>query len=79
MFDKNVCSTFAYLCYAFAMYASIMPIDCSGFETAKEIQIIQIIKKNLLNLRPVRGFLDFIVVKHSDFKEIFKVFTRNVC
>ncbi len=56
MFDKNVCSTFAYLCYALAMYASIMPIDCSGFETAKEIQILQIIKKNLLNLSLVGDF-----------------------
>ena len=46
-----------------------------NFVTAKEIQILQIIKKNLLNLRPVRGFLDFIVVKHSVFNKIFKVFT----
>jgi len=46
-----------------------------NFETAKEIQILQIIKKNLLNLSLVVEFLDLMSVKHSVFKQIFKVFT----
>ena len=50
-----------------------------SFETAKEIQILQIIKKNLLNLSPVAVFLDFRLVIHNVFKQIFKVFTSNDC
>ena len=49
------------------------------FATAKEIQIIQIIKKYLLNLSPIGEFLDFRCVITSDFKQIFKVFTSKYC
>ena len=50
-----------------------------NFETAKEIQILQIIKKNLLNLSPVGEFLDFMSVKHSVFKQNCEVFTSLDC